>query len=450
MTTREADVVVIGAGLAGLVAATRLARDGFEVVVLEAADRVGGRTLDVDVGDGRVVELGGQWVGPTQDRVAALAAELGVGTFPTFTDGESLIELDGRVRRYSGTIPRVPPHVLLDIEVMRRQLDRHARRVPLEAPWDAPKAVELDGITFADWLRRGARTHAARRLVRIAGRTIWGAEPEELSLLFVLFYVHSAGGLLKLLDVEGGAQERRFEGGSQLLCTRLADELGAERVVTEARVTRIEQVEGVVTAEAERAHGGGDDRLSVSARRAIVAIPPDGAHAIEFDPPLPERRRSLLGRTAPGALTKCVAVYDEPFWRAEGLSGEAVSETGPVTLTFDNSPPEGRPGVLLGFVGGADARASPGRDEVLDGLARLYGPRAARPDAYLEQRWDGPVGLPATGALTAHRMPLAEPEGLIHWAGAETATRWCGYLDGAVRSGERAAREVREIGKDPS
>lgn len=446
MTSREADVVVVGAGLAGLVAARRLVRLGREVVVLEAGDRVGGRTLDAEVGDGEVVELGGQWIGPTQDRVAALAAELGIATFPTYTDGESVIELDGRMRRYSGTLPRVPAHVLLDVEVLRRQLDRHARRVPLEAPWEAPKAVELDRTTFADWLRRGARTHAARRLVRIAGRTIWGAEPEQLSLLFVLFYVHSAGGLMRLLDVEGGAQERRFEGGSQLLCKRLAEELGAERVVVGARVTRIEHGDGGVTAET----GASGKRLSVSARRAIVAVPPDRASAIEFDPPLPERRRSLLARTAPGALTKCVAVYDEPFWRAEGLSGESVSETGPATLTFDNSPPGGRPGVLLGFVGGADARASAGRDEVLAGLARLFGPRAARPEAYLEQRWDGPVGLPATGALTAHRTSLAESCGAIHWAGAETATRWCGYLDGAVRSGEWAAREVAGIGKDAS
>ena len=442
----QADVVVVGAGLAGLVAADDLVARGQEVVVLEARERVGGRTLNADLGDGKVVELGGQWLGPTQDRVAALARELGIGTFPSHTEGENLLDLDGRQRRYKGTIPRLAPHVLLDLELARRRLGWMARRVSPEAPWEARGAAKLDSQTLGSWLARHARTNQARKLVALAGKTVWGAEPGELSLLQVLFYMRSAGSFDMLLDVEGGAQQDRFVGGSQLLSIKLAEKLG-DRVLLEAPVSRIEHDPERVSAHA------GENR--VEARKAIVAIPPHLGGRIEFAPALPVWKQGLLGRTPMGALAKCMAVYPEPFWRADGLSGEAVSDAGPATLTFDNSPRDGSPGVLLGFVGGADARAyaSTPADErraaVLRTFARLFGERAARPERYLEQSWveepwsgGGPVALPAWGAATVHRHSLREPTGAIHWAGAETAVRWCGYLDGAVESGHRTAAEA--------
>ena len=226
MAERDADVVVVGAGLAGLVAARDLRAGGRSVVVLEARDRVGGRTLNHALGDpwpGVIVEAGGQWIGPTQDRLAALAASLGVETFPTFGEGEHLIEVDGRVRRYRGSIPRISPVVLADFEQARRRLDAMARRVPLEAPWAAPQAERWDATTFATWLRRNVATRGGRAVFAGVTQGVWAAEPADVSLLHWLFYARSAGGVERLIATEDGAQAERFRGGSQRLALGLAE-----------------------------------------------------------------------------------------------------------------------------------------------------------------------------------------------------------------------------------
>ena len=437
---------MIGAGLAGLVAARQLEAAGRSALVLEARDRVGGRTLNMPLGDGKVSEIGGQWVGPTQDRVLALADELGVETFPTHHQGRNVLELGGRRKRYRGTIPRLAPHVLLDIDRARRRLDRLAATVPTDAPWTAPRADELDATTIAGWLDRNVRTRRARRLFEIAGGTVWGMKPAQMSMLWALHCVNSCGGFDAMVDVEGGAQQDRLVGGSQLLSVRMAEALG-DSVVLEAPVGSVEQDGSGVAAAA--------DGLIARARRAVIAIPPALTTRIRFVPSLSSRRDQLAQWMASGALTKCTAVYDEPFWREEGLSGAAISDVGPVESTFDNSPPDGSPGVMLGFIGGPAATEharmpeSERRRVVLETFARLFGGRARGASAYFEQAWadeewsgGGPVCSPAPGALTAFGEELRRPSGRVHWAGAETATVWCGYMDGAVRSGERAAGEV--------
>ena len=447
--TRDADLVVVGAGLAGLSAARTAAHAGASVVVVEARDRVGGRTLNEEIGDGQVVEVGGQWIGPTQDRLAALARELLVDTFPTYGEGENLIEYGGRLRRYRGTIPRINPVVLLDVERAQRRLNRMARRVPLDAPWEAPGAAALDGQTAATWMRRNLATKAGRMLLELGIEAVWAAQPEDMSLLHVLFYIHSAGSLELLFDTEGGAQQDRFVGGSQRIAILMAQELGREHVLLEAPVRRIERAAHGVTVHA--------DGATVRARRAVVAIAPTLAGRIAYDPPLPGFRDQLTQRMPLGTVAKCMAVYDEPFWRAEGLSGQGTSDTGPVKLTFDNSPPGGSPGVLLGFLEGRQARElgrlrpEERRTAVVDCFARLFGPRAGRPDAYVERLWAdeewsrGCYGchMP-TGAWTAYGPALREPIGPLHWAGAEYSTVWNGYMDGAVRSGEETARAALE------
>jgi monoamine oxidase len=442
----ETDVVVVGAGFAGLAAARRLEAAGAEVLVLEARDRVGGRTVNAELDGGEVVEMGGQWIGPTQERIAALAEEVGVETFPTRTEGENLLLLDGRLRRYRGTIPRLNPLVLLDVARALRKLNRLARRIDPEAPWASPGAERLDATSFATWLERGLLTSTARRLMRVAGRTIWGAEPEELSLLHVAFYLRSAGSFELLTDVEGGAQQDRLVGGSQAVAARVAEQLG-DRVLLGAPARRIEHGLGGVTVTTAPA--------VVRAKRAIVAIPPALTAGIEFDPPLPPARAQLAQRMTPGWLVKVTALYAEPFWRADGLSGEALNEPGPVTMTFDNTPPSGAPGALVGFVGGRDARAfaalgkSQRREAALACFAALFGPRARAAERYLELDWaaepwsrGGPVANFAAGGWSAAGPALRAPLGPLHWAGTETATRWAGYLDGAVSSGERAAAEA--------
>ena len=446
--SHEADVVVVGAGLAGLAAAGDLVAAGASAVVLDARDRVGGRVLNEDIGEGKVVEVGAQWIGPTQDRLAALARDVGVQTFPTYTAGDNQIEWSGSLRRYRGTIPRINPLVLVDVQQALWRLNRLARTVPLDAPWEAPNAGRLDSQTVHSWMRRNVPTRGARALVQLGTEAVWAAQPEDVSLLHLLFYIHSGGSFESLLDAEGGAQQDRFVGGSQLVALRLAERLG-ERVVLGAPVRRISRSPGGVTVQADGAEARG--------RRAVVAVAPTLAGRIAYDPPLPGFRDQLTQRMPLGTVAKCMAVYDEPFWRAQGLSGLATSDTGPVKLTFDNSPPDGSPGVLLGFLEGRQARelgrlrAEERRRAVVESFTRFFGLRAARPERYVERQWAeeewsrGCYGchMP-TGAWTAYGPALREPIGPIHWASAETATVWNGYMDGAVRSGERAAREVLE------
>jgi monoamine oxidase len=462
----EAEVAIVGAGLAGLVAARRLTEAGRSTVVLEARDRVGGRLLNEEIGEGKVVEVGGQWIGPTQDRIAALAVELGLDTFPTHDEGRHVVEMGGRRATFEGAFTdariglvrdlshAISPLALADFEQARARLDRMARSVSTEAPWTAPKAVEWDGQTFATWIRRNTRTKAARSLFELATEAVWAAEPADVSLLHVLFYTHSGSGFNSLVGTGGGAQQDRFHGGSQRLALLMAEELGAARLRLGAPVRRIDGHEDGVVLRADGVGGRRRD-LTVRARRAIVAIPPTLAGRISYDPPLPARRDQLTQRMPQGTVIKTMAVYERPFWREEGLSGQATSDVGPARVVFDNSPPDGSPGVLLGFLEGRLARdwgargEAERREAVLAGHARLFGERAARPERYIERIWAdeewtrGCYGcLMTTGAWTEYGSALRAPIGPLHWAGAETATIWAGYMDGAVQSGERAASEV--------
>ena len=445
---READVAVVGAGLAGLAAARRLVAAGLAVVVLEARDRVGGRTLNEPVGDDpeQVVELGGQWVGPTQHRLLELTRELRVATHPTYGEGENLFLWGEKLTRYTGTIPRINPVALADLGAAMARLNRMARKVPPEAPWDARAAARWDGQTFGTWMRRNVPTRGGRGLLQLALEGVWATDPTEPSLLHVLFYIRSAGSLEALVDTEGGAQQDRFVGGSQLLALRMAQELG-DRVVLGAPVRAVDMHRDGATVTA--------DGLDVRARRVIVAIPVPLSARIAWSPAMPHARDALTQRMAMGSVVKSMAVYDEPFWRAQGLSGQATAATGPVKVVYDNSPPGGRPGVLLGFFEGRAAqdamRVSQDvrRSMVLDVFARFFGPRARQAERYVDKAWGeeewsrGCYGayLPP-GGWTGFGSSLRAPVGCVHWAGAETATVWNGYMDGAVSSGERAADEV--------
>jgi monoamine oxidase len=456
---RRVDVVVVGAGLSGLTAARELVRGGRSVVVLEARGRVGGRTLNHDLGGGRVTEIGGQWIGPTQNRLAALAKDLGVDTFPTFPDGENVYYARGERSTFSdsGPLGSAPPDPLAlpDVVAAIARIDELAAAVPVDAPWTAPNAAEHDGMTLETWLRQNtgwASNESFRNLSAVAFEAILGSEARDVSFLFTLFYVaaagdeQTAGTFERLFNVKGGAQERRFAGGSQLLSLRLAAQLG-RRVLLRTPVRRIVRRGKGVSVES--------DRLRVDARHVVVAVPPPLVSAIEFHPVLPPDRQALLQHLGMGWMMKCEAVYDRPFWRDDGLNGQAVTDVGPVTAIFDNSPPDASVGVLLGFAAGDQLRAwgprpaAERRAAVLDVLARCFGPRVTSPRDYLEMNWvserwtrGGPVGVTAPGALLRHGPALRAPFGPVHWAGTETSTYWNGYMEGAVRAGQRAAAEI--------
>jgi monoamine oxidase len=444
--TIDADVAIVGAGMAGLSAALELQRAGRSFVVLEARDRAGGRLESMQLGDGVWIDVGGQWVGPTQDRLYGLARDHGAETFPTWTTGENVIELGGRLTRYTGTIPKLRPHAMADVGQALARIDRMAKKVPPEAPWTAPKAKQWDSQTVWSWMRRNMVTSAGREMMEIAVKAVWAAMPADVSLLHLLFYISSAGNFDLLLDTEGGAQQDRFVEGVGTLAGRVAESLG-DQVVFNAPVRKVEWSASAV--------GLTCDGFRVRAERAIVAVPPALAGRIQYDPPLPGYRDQLTQRVPMGAVIKCFAVYDEPFWRAEGLSGSAVSGSGPLTLTVDNSPPSGSPGILVGFLEGDHARdfgrvpADERREAVIANLVQLFGTRAGGVERFIEKAWAEEEwsrgcyeGYTPPGVLTAFGPALREPVGPLHWAGTETATKWNGYIDGALQSGERAAREV--------
>ena len=442
-----ADVVVVGAGLAGLTAASRLVDAGAEVVVLEARDRVGGRTLTLPAADGTLIDHGGHWIGPNQHRIAALAERLGVTTHPTYERGQNIEFHDGRTHRYDGDIlAGDDPVNAVAMGQAIRELEAMAATVPLEAPWAAGKALAWDSQTVETWLQARVSSEHVRTWLREIIRGTLAAEARDASLLHALFYIRSAGGMAVLIGTGGGAQERRFHHGAQAVSIRLAESLG-DRVVLGAPAELVRHDEaGVVVEAGGRALTGG---------RAILAMPPAVAGRISYRPALPGWRNQLTQRAPMGIVIKLHALYDEPFWRHEGLSGFAVSDSGPVSVVYDDSPEAGSPGVLVGFIEGEHARTwarrSPAdrRAGILARLTDFFGERAGRPRELLERSWADEeysggcyAGYFPPGVWTSYGHALREPVGRLHWAGTETATVWTAFMEGAVQSGERAADEV--------
>lgn len=468
----DADVIVVGAGFAGLSAARALAEAGLKVVVLEARNRVGGRTHTVER-SGVTLDLGGQWIGPGQSRIAALADELGVDTYPQYDDGDDVVVRAGTVVRVASPALAFAKEELLGYLELIADLEALADTVPTDAPWHAPDAATLDRQTLATWIDGRGVPGAATELFEVGVQAVFAATSADLSLLHVTHYVAAAGGWSALTDTTGGAQERRIVGGLEPLARRLAGLLPGG-VQLDSEVLALAWGDDGVTATVQRrspAASGSDpdgtvgqggstgvriDRLR--ARTVIVAVPPTVAQRIAFDPPLPPARDQLMANMPGGSVIKFHVVYPTPFWRAAGLSGQVIAPGAVVGATFDGTAPNhvsDGPGVITGFFEAAHATAAGRhsqqhrRQMVVDHLVAALGEEAATPQDYVDLDWStephtrGCYGahLPP-GAWTRWGPELRHPMGPIHWAGSECATRWVGYIDGALESGRTTAAEV--------
>ncbi|HEX8206912.1 MAG TPA: flavin monoamine oxidase family protein [Solirubrobacteraceae bacterium] len=454
---RRADVIVVGGGFAGLTAAREVMKAGKSVFVVEARDRVGGRVWNHEFPGGEQGERGAMYVGPTQNRILAMMDSLGIGKFDAYLTGNNVAIIQGDRTEYSdtgptGTAPN-DPTIVAELAAVVTELNEMSKEVPVDAPWNSARAAEWDAQTLESWVRDNTQTERFRSLLPVATRPIFGTEARDLSLLFTLFYIAASGDernpgtFDRNFNSRNGAQMWRIAGGSQTVAFKIAEELGPGRVKLQSPVRRIEQDGAGVTVRT--------DKHVYAGRHVIVAIPPALAGRIVYDPPMPMERDQLTQRVGQGALTKVGAVYDKPFWREKGLNGTALSTDHLVNVTFDDSAEDGLPGAMVGFVGGDNARIyarlteAERRERVLGDFAAFFGDEARNAIEFFDTQWPeevwsrgGPVGIHGPGTLMEYGPALRQPIGRIHWAGTETSTYWNGYMDGAVRSGERAAKEV--------
>jgi putrescine oxidase len=450
VTTRriETEVVVVGAGIAGLTAANDLVAGGVDVVVVEARDRVGGRVWNVELG-GQPNELGGQWIAPYQSAAHALLGELGIELFPSYREGDHVyLDPGGRAHRYRGHDAPLGTASERAYAAADGELDRLAKELDPEAPWEHPRAAELDEITFEAWLQREVADQLARGLLRswLAGGFL--AKPAHtFSLLQGLWMIAGAGGTYELFEPDQ-CLRYRVVGASQLIPLRLAERLG-ERVVLGAPARGCRWSADRVEIRA--------DGLTVDARAAIVAIPPNLTGAIRWEPALPGWRQRLEQGLSQGVVTKILAAYEEPFWRADGLSGQGFAPNDLVRELYDNTPPAGAPGVLCTFLAGEHAEradrlgAEARRAAVLEGYARYVGPAALAPVEYVEVDWSAEewtrgayAATFGVGGLTRFGPDLRRPIGPIHWACTDIAGIGHVHMEGAIRSGQAAARACLE------
>ncbi|XP_061579249.1 amine oxidase [flavin-containing] [Cololabis saira] len=445
------DVIVVGGGISGLSAAKLLKSSGLNPVVLEARDRVGGRTFTVRNKETKWVDIGGAYVGPTQNRILRLAKEYGIQTYKVNEEESLLHYVNGKSHTFKGSFPPIwNPFVLLDYNNLFRTIDEMGMEIPKEAPWRAPHAEEWDRMSMQQFLERTCWTSTVRRFATLFVNVNVTSEPHEVSALWFLWYVKQCGGIMRIFSTTNGGQERKFAGGAGQISESMANELG-ERVKMESPVYRIDQTGDLVVVETV-------NKETYKARYVVVAVPPTLNLKMHFSPELPPLRNQLINRVPMGSVIKCMVYYKENFWRKKGYCGSMVieEEGSPIGLTLDDTKPDGTMPCIMGFILASKCRqlSSLTREERLRRICEIYSrvlgtEEALHPVHYEEKNWAEEqysggcyTAYFPPGILTQFGRVLREPVGRLYFAGTETATEWSGYMEGAVQAGERAAREI--------
>lgn len=468
MTDKVVDVIIIGAGIAGLTAAYELKKrsNNLKILVLEAKNRVGGRTCTITLRSSKGTDqwdIGGQWVGLTQLQVLDLLKELKIEIYPQYTAGKKLAQIGSeKIRYYTGTLPikdfltfQYSPLELLDFAIFMTKMEKMAKQLNPNDIFDHPSASEWDSFTVDHFARTNTRTSTVREAIDAMCFIALGIHSDRISLLYLLLYGRRAGSVTDFLEATGnGAQGFRIKGGSQQISEILTDKIGYDNVLVDHPVEKI--VYGESWAEV---HVKNNNQQVFRSKKVILAIPPQQAGYISYDPLLPGPKRQLLGSFPPANLIKFVVTYPEAFWRTKGFSGEIVARgdavtdnslSRPVICTFDATTSHNSP-AILGFLSLAwcDKPETERRDAALKDLARFLGPEALTYVDYVDKDWSEepynggcPVGILPPGMMRTYEEACAVPVGCLHWAGTETAQEWCGYMSGAVQSGLRTAHEV--------
>ncbi|RAQ99795.1 amine oxidase [Stemphylium lycopersici] len=452
------DVAIIGAGFSGLTAAKELQAANKSFVVLEAYNRVGGRVFDDNFPDGTRTYRGAQFVGAAQTNMVAMAKEMGVELIPTFNSGNTVLVINGTRTVFSPdasgaeNLP-VDPAILVEVANTEKILNEFANEINPAAPWNHSRANEWDSQTIASWLDSQSLSPIARLVFDTTVSTGFCEESGEVSFLSLLLSIGTSrnetetGSLDEINSAVDGAESMICKGGCQNIAINIAKILGPDNVKLNAPVR--------VVRKTDHGYKITTDAGTVTSKRVVVAMPPVMSSRIRWVPPMPAGRDQVSQRMPMGSIAKVIAKYKAPFWREDGLSGQALSNTGLVVSAYDISPEDGCSGVLLGFVPADRARAIDGKsheyiqDLVKKDFVNLFGPKASAPTDWVIQQWDqeeytrgGYNSNFPPGTLTKYGPYIATPFQGIHFAGVETSLFWRGYMDGAISAGKRAAIEV--------
>ena len=379
------DCAIIGAGSQGLSCSTPADR-GLNVTVLEARDRVGGRLENKVLSDGAYVELGGQWIGPGFDALNEIIDDLGLETIGLPAKGNLVVRLRGQALEVpsSEDAPALTPFEVSDLGQGLLRLRRLAERLRDDAAWRKANDAWL-GQDLRRWVSTNLRTQGAQRRFAEVYAAAFGPMPKGATLLEGLHQVNSGPDSESMLASNGGLHQKRVAGGMAAVAEGLAARLG-DVVRLNAPVIRIGALRPVRRDSPGRRRG---DR----GQAGHLHLPPRLAVALEHQPALPAWRAEAADKVAAGNVIKAFLIYDRPFWRELGYSGQSSADEGAVRVTFDTTANDSERGHLMGFFEGADADSLSKRSVTLrerafvDSVTRTFGEVARTPVAYIERDW---------------------------------------------------------------